>query len=63
MTTNNYYIKYLLDDYFWEQAELKQEWNIFYLQDENWKHFEKECEKFDEYISYLETLAPDVIIQ
>jgi hypothetical protein len=42
MTTKKYYIKYLRDDYFYEQAELRQENNLYYLQDKNWKHFEWE---------------------
>lgn len=63
MTTKQYYIKYLLDDYFYEQAELKQENNLYYLQDKNWKHFEKDCSSIEEYDKFLKSKEPDIVIK
>jgi hypothetical protein len=36
---------------------------LYYLQDKNWKHFEKKCDSFEEYDKFLKNKEPDVIIK
>ena len=57
-----FYIKYLFDDYFWEEAKLKNKGNLHFLEDIHRKHFKKNCKSLEEYNKFLESKDPEVIV-